>query len=242
LNGIRVYENPLFESLTGSTIRPGGLDITKRGMEFCTFPKNARLLDIGCGKGASVEYIAGEYGYRCTGIDSSAYLINEGLRRNRELLLIEGKAEKLPFKDCGNEGCFDGILTECSLSLMNDKPTVLDEIKRVMKKKGFWIISDIYIRNGKQKSSSNLQVHTCLRNAFNLNDLRKLLLKNGFNILLLEDHTRALKETMANIILEYGSVDIFWKRILGGSHGCEFLNTQTKGIKFGYFLMVVQKR
>ncbi len=234
---IKLYEDPLFENFTGDAIRPGGFEITRTAVDFCRFDQDAFLLDIGCGKGATVEYIEKEYRYHCTGIDLSEILIKEGLKRNYSLNLHAGKAEALPF----NDETMDGILTECSFSLMEDKKVVLNEIKRVLKPNGKFIISDMYLRNNKPRHfSQGIMIETCILNAFIVEELKNFLSENGFKVLRFIDYTYRLQELMASIIMEYGSMDYFWERVANKPVDCEKISYAMKDIKLGYFLCIAE--
>jgi SAM-dependent methyltransferase len=234
-----MYESPLFTSVTGNTIRPGGFKITGRAMAYCNFQKDARLLDIGCGRGATVEFIAETYGVHCIGLDSSSKLINEGLIRNKGLELLCADAGELPFAD----GSMDGILAECSLSLVKDKTRSLHEIYRVLNKNGKFIVSDMYYREGSQDSvESPKNIDSCIANAFFKDALYEELEKSGFHLLLFEDYTQALNEIAANIILEYGSMEDFFKTVTGDFSGSECLASDIKHFKPGYFLLIAEKR
>ncbi len=232
---VKLYEDPLFENLTGDTIRPGGFEITRTAVDFCRFNKDAFLLDIGCGKGATVEYIEKKYRYNCTGIDLSETLIMEGLKRNADLNLQVAKAEALPF----NDETMDGVLAECSFSLMKDKKTVLNEIKRVLKPNGKFIISDMYLKDNKGRDfSQDIMIETCILNAFLVEELKSFLIENGIKVLMFSDFTHRLQELMASIIMEFGSMDYFWKKVTNKSAGCGNLSFAMKDIKLGYFLCI----
>jgi arsenite methyltransferase len=237
LNTVKMYESSLFHTLTGNTIRPGGFKITKRAMELCGYSKDARLLDIGCGRGATVEYLE-QYSIICTGIDSSALLIEEGLNRNKHLELILGNAESLPIED----ECMDGVIAECSFSLMRDKEKVLDEINRVLKNEGKFILTDMYLKSAeKNELPKGAKVDSCILNAFVLEDLNALITKKGFRILHFEDHTRALKELMANIIMEHGTLESFFQLVGRNTCGCSLTCSDWKKLNLGYFLLIAQK-
>jgi len=237
LNTVKIYESSLFYTLTGNTIRPGGFKITKRVMELCGYSKGAHLLDIGCGCGATVEYLE-QYGMICTGIDSSALLIEEGLKRNKHLKLLQGNAESLPVQD----ECMDGVIAECSFSLMHDKEKVLDEINRVLKTEGKFIITDMYLKSTeKNELPKETEVNSCILNAFVLDDLNALITKKGFRILHFEDHTRALKELMANIIIEHGTLESFFQLAGRNTCGCSLTCSDWRNLKLGYFLLIAQK-
>lgn len=233
----KIYESCLFEGITGDTLRPGGFNLTKKAMEFCSFRKGSHLLDLGCGKGATVEYIHDNYGYNCTGIDLSLILIAEGLKKNPYGNLVVGSCEKLSFED----SCMDGVMAECSFSLMKNKEAVLNEAKRVLRSHGKLIISDIYSRNQERNQIYNdISIETCILDAFLEDELKELLATCGFKVLLFEDYTNLLKELMCTIIMEYGSVKHFWEMIAGESIDCEKLNCAVTGLKPGYFLCIAE--
>ncbi|HTG83025.1 MAG TPA: class I SAM-dependent methyltransferase, partial [Geobacteraceae bacterium] len=134
------YESPLLRKVAGATIRPGGLTLTERGVAFCRFPSGARLLDVGCGAGATVEYLRSRYGFAAAGVDISRLLIAEGLVRDPALPLVEAEAEALPVED----GVLDGVLCECVLSLVGEPLRALREFRRVLRPGGHLILSDMY--------------------------------------------------------------------------------------------------
>ena len=233
---VKVYENSLFEELTGGTIRPGGFKTTRKAMDFCAFSAGARLLDIGCGRGATVGYLKSEYAVDCVGIDSSSVQISRGLEQNPRLDLKKANAGDIPYP----RQYFDGVLAECSLSIMGSRNIVLGEVNRVMKDSGKLIISDLYIREGGTLSSSSA-IESCALSAFSSGELEKLLHDCGFEIIFTDDHTKELKELMADIILEHGSLELFFQRITGNPYECRRISGELKGIKLGYFLAVACK-
>ena len=124
-------------------VRPGKLDITEKAMEIWNLPKGSRVLDVGCGDGTSTEYVKDKYGFDITGIDMSLKAINEGKERNPDLDLRLADGEWL---DDYSSFTFDGIMMECSLSLINLPDEALHEAYCVMKKGGRLFISDLYIK------------------------------------------------------------------------------------------------
>ena len=120
----------------------GGLSVTRRAMELCDFKKGAKILDVGCGYGATVELLHSDYGAEAVGIDLSTDLLEKGKSRNPELNLIFGDGEMLNFSSL----TFDGIFIECALSLMDNITEALHEAYCVLKKGGKLIISDFYLK------------------------------------------------------------------------------------------------
>ncbi len=125
-------------------LKPGEFRITKKAMEKWKLPKGAKVLDIGCGSGETVEFLEKEYGFECSGIDLSMARIKEGKTRNPDMNIKYGDGE---FLDDFSSFSFDGILMECTLSLINLPDEALHEAYCVLKKGGKLFLSDLYIKN-----------------------------------------------------------------------------------------------
>jgi len=126
-----------------SNLRPGEFRITKKAMEKWKLPKGSKVLDIGCGLGETMEFLQREYGFACTGIELSMPRIQEAKKRNPELEVKYGDGE---FLDEFQSYSFDGVLMECTLSLINLPDEALHEAYCVLKKGGKLFLSDLYIK------------------------------------------------------------------------------------------------
>lgn len=201
--------------------RPGGFTITDRALEFCNFGKNARLLDVGCGLGATVRHVRDKYGLDICGIEKDAEVLAQAYRQPGKL--FAGHAENMPFGD----GEIDGMLFECSLSKMKDSGSVLVEVSRVLKPKGYLIISDIYAR-GRPEQLCGLLGRVETKKA-----LFTQLKNNGFCIELFEDYSEQLRATWGQMVFEYGMDAL-----------CANLNAdraKMRRVKCGYCLIIAQK-
>ena len=220
-NDSSVYETGPLREVTGPTIRPGGLVLTDRALDFCRFAAGAELLDVGCGAGASVEHLRNRYGFDARGVDLSPVLIAEGLRRNPDLPLSEGAAETLPYPDESQ----DGILCECVLSLLNEPFRALEEFRRVLRGNGCLMLSDMFT----WEMTTGARPDVYLREAALHRQVETWLSGNGFTILLWEDHTPLLRELAARLILAHGSLEGLCCSAPGS------------GGKPGYYLLVARK-
>lgn len=98
---------------------------------------SARLLELGCGPGANVWFMARE-GYQVSGIDGSKVAIeratdrlaSEGLRAD----LHVGDLVSLPFEDSSFHGVFDIAAIQHNVS--RDQRLIVEEARRVLKPGG----------------------------------------------------------------------------------------------------------
>src|SRR5208337_3473027 len=118
--------------------------------------KKTKLLEIGCGPGANIWYMAKE-GFDVYGVDGSQTAIGRAKKRlNNEDLkahLAVGDIIKLSFKDNYFEGVVD---VECLCHNSRDNTgRILDEIKRVLKSGGLFysrtFADTMYIGNSRKE-------------------------------------------------------------------------------------------
>lgn len=127
-----------------SNFRPGEFRITKKAMDQWKLPRGARVLDIGCGTGETIEYLEKEFGFDCSGIDLSMARVKEGKTRNPNLDIKYGDGE---FLDDFSSFSFDGVMMECTLSLIKLPDEALHEAFCILKKGGRIFLSDLYIKD-----------------------------------------------------------------------------------------------
>lgn len=238
----RVYELEGIQRVTGETIRPGGLALTRRAVAMAGLLVGARVLDVGCGAGATVEYLA-KLGLQAVGIDPSEKLLRQGNGRidkhttnySSPLAFTQGQGETLPFPTHQ----FDALLAECCLSLMADAAGALAEFTRVLRPGGMLILSDMLAGNlAGMAEARRLPLSCCVSGAFSQTQIEALLADAGFAITYWEDNSEALKQLTVQIIWEYGSLANFWR--CGGEDG-EGVGTAVANLKPGYFLLLARK-
>lgn len=236
----RLYESDLLRQTTGDTLRPGGFSLTDLGVKHCDFLTGARVLDVGCGSGATVERLVSLYHLQAIGLDPSELLLEIGKEKNPDLNLIRGLGENLPFP----ANHMDGVFAECALSVMVDQDKALKEIFRVLKPGGWLVINDVYARNPEGlKGLQELNLDSCIRRALPKEQLINKLIGQGFNIVNWSDHTNLLTQLTVNLIMTHGSMTEFWLKSSPCSGSVDPIITQAaiKQAKMGYFQLIAQK-
>lgn len=234
----RIYEGTAIRQVTGDSIRPGGFTLTDRAVNICALPAGAKVLDVGCGTGATVEYLTSKYQMKAVGVDPSELLLRQGRQRRPDLPLFQAMGECLPFY----RGEMDCVFAECTLSLMNDPDGALKECHRVLKDNGYLVATDIYARNpAAVPELRTLPLASCVTGAMSQDEVEQKLKFAGFRLILWEDHSDLLKELMFQLIMTHGSMDNFWQQ--ASSEECNGISTQAtiKKAKPGYYLLIAQK-
>ena len=238
-SSLNLYESRILREVTGPVIRPGGFDLTDRGLACCRLAPGIRVLDIGCGTGACVDHLRRRHGLKAAGVDISAVLLKEGATTYDGLPLLRGLAEQLPSMD----DYFGAVVSECMLSLCPDPQSVLREVRRVLQPGGFLILADIYAcKPGHGGWMGRESIHSCLQGAVDRETVERRIADAGLDLELWEDHSPLLKQLAAQLIWTYGSLEAFWSA-LGRSDTSENLHqggTACSG-RPGYYLAIARK-
>jgi len=228
--GMRLHEQQALRRVTGPAIRPGGLEVTARALALMDLAPGSRVLDVGCGTGATVGHLR-ELGYRALGVDRS-FLMLTGANSTRAAV---ADAMALPFAP----GAFDAVFCECALCLTPDPGRALSEMHRVLEPGGMLAVSDLHAR-GRARLPSDMDVDTCLANMASLDEAVGRIEEAGLGIEFTEDLTIKLKELAARIIFEHGSLDAFWSGLVG-CRGASCMAEHVARTRPGYHLIIARK-
>lgn len=210
--------------------RPGGLDLTKKSAQTIQLGKEDKVLDVGCGLGASLEFLSKTYEIHAYGADISTKTIEKAKDRlpTADFCVVDGCHMK-----CYSDSLFDAVFMECSLTLMKEPLSALREANRVLKTGGHIVINGPYVKNSECKELCN---NGRLSRQTLLNRLKDL----GFSVVLDEDETPLLIQFYADVIFEYGSMKEYSciaQSELGGKRlGCEIPLKDT-----GYLQIIARK-
>lgn len=231
-----LYESGVLVPAGGGVMRPGGLVLTTRALDYCAFASGANLVDVGCGTGITVEFLRGAYGLNAIGVDPSAVILERGLQRNPRLPLLQGCGERLPIA----AGTMDGVIVECSLSVMPNRRKALAEFNRVLVSGGRLIVTDLYARAVAARLEMGLSPASCLAGMTTREELFRDMEESGFAIELWEDQTPKLSEFVIGRIMESGSLQPFWECECENSDS-QMIQDAVRKARPGYFLLIGKK-
>lgn len=232
-----LFALPAEKGILNRTNRPGGIELTKKGLDLCDFPRHARILDIACGLGATLNYLNTRFNSNAIGLDRSRKILFSALENLPGLNLIMGDSQCLPLAT----GSMNGVLMECALSLSYNSLETLREIRRILLPGGKAVITDIYLREMNDLNNMKLLTsNCCVSGAMNREKIYQQLEAVGFKIELWEDQTILLKNWMAENIFKMGSAFEFFRNFTGGSNDRELVNSFSRKVKLGYFLTILR--
>jgi len=125
--------------------------------------KGKKILDWGCGSGIYAKLLT-KKGAKVKGFDISEEMIKIAKKDNPKLELKIGSGTKIPFN-----GKFDIVVASLAIHYLKDWNNVFKEVRRVLKKGGFFVFS-----------IGNPFTHSCKRKKIGNKKLRVLGIKSYF--------------------------------------------------------------
>ena len=202
---VSLYEHSVWQQTPQRLMRPGGLEVTKRALDYCDLQPGARLLDLGCGLGESLHRIHAGREWRSFGIDISAALLRQAHHNCPKTIFAQARGEWLPFA----YESLDAIIAECTLSIMETE-LVLRECARTLKCGGYLMINDVYARNEEgMEALQKLPTGTCIGSAMSQRQILERLIRCGFRLVWWQDCSEKLKEFSICALTTAAGVDPF---------------------------------
>ena len=201
------YESAAVRAVTGPAIRPGGLELTRRAARYCRLTDGDRVLDAGCGAGATLDFLKSRCGAEAIGVDLSASLLTEAKQGRSGPNLIRANTMALPIKTARMKAVF----CECALSLLPDPAHALEEFQRVLRAHGHLVVTDLYRRaDGQMAPTGSATGGGCMKGAVDRRTMIQRLKTAGFEIRLWEDHSDLLKKLAARLVWAGISLSQWW--------------------------------
>lgn len=197
------YSSDIVAALLGESYHPGGLDLTRRLSDRLGLVRDARVLDVACGTGATARLLADLHHARVDGLDYSPNTVAAARAAAQSHGLAEratfavGDAETLPYPD----GVFDAVVCECALCTFPDKPAAAAEFTRVLRQGGRIGITDVTAdptRLPPQLRGMAASI-ACIADAQPLPDYAAILTSAGLRVIRTERHDTALSRMVAQI-------------------------------------------
>ena len=243
---------------TSFGFHPGGEDLTREAARAAGWKAGDRILDVGCGDGASMRLLRDELGVKPVGCDRDKAILARAKELDGSLQLRQTDGLCLDFPSL----YFDGALLECSFSLMNRHDELLHELYCVLKPGASIAITDLYCINPDSdragevyyeakrilntprkeddcKTADSLPSPYLLDGMFVIDNLLHAIRETGFEITLFRDRTKQLQDYYAQLLFDYGSLDAYWEQVL--PKGCKPFCRAVPGKNCGYFLLTAQK-
>lgn len=236
---VKVYEELASMGWAAEGTRPGGLALTRRSFELAELSPGSTMVDLGCGAGASLEYVRLNHAdINAFGLDKSEKMLGLSSEMTSSDSLIRGDFHELPFRD----DSLDAVLVECSLSLVSYSNAVMAELNRILKKGGKLIVTDVYLRQFPEiELGDSIGSECCFKGAKSKDQILDLLEQSGFGISVWEDHSRILKDFAVRLILMYGSMELFWRQMLADCDGLQVFEQSMRKAKPGYYMLLASK-
>jgi SAM-dependent methyltransferase len=133
----KVYFEVLAE--IGLTKHYGSLDATRELLDLCQISRGQKLLEVGCGVGATPVFAAKTIGCQVIGLDLIEKMLPQAQARARKngvgdrVAFLAADARALPFP----KDCFDAVLLESVTVFLEDKAGAIREYSRVTKPGGY---------------------------------------------------------------------------------------------------------
>jgi ubiquinone/menaquinone biosynthesis C-methylase UbiE len=214
---------------------------------------SSQVLDVGCGCGNFVFYLARRVGCRCEGLDLSRERINFAVRKRDEapaahgelVTFQHGSATQMPYDAMR----FSHVVSQDALFLVPDKARSHAEMFRVLAPGGRLVVSDFLQPRAEISARARKHVYDRVRwsTGFSLVGYQHALERAGFKILVARELSSHLKQTyqvlgkVAAQRAELASSPAARDWMFAFSSSCKEIGTAIDDGEFGWGVLVAEK-
>ncbi len=235
-------------------LHPGGTELTEEAARAACFREGDRVLDLGCGDGTAMKFLAERLGLVMSGCDRSKKMVALAKSEGLDVIETDGLEIDLPSLS------LDGVIAECSLSLMDRHGELFHEVYCLLKKGARLVITDLYDRmpdperveknrldalkylntRREEGSCGDVSAPSPIRldGLFIADELIRMLEETGFTVLRFSDRTKLLHDFGAQILMDFGSFESYAASL---PDGAECFCSGVPGKNAGYFMLVAKK-
>jgi len=226
-----LYQSGALQKGCGSYLRPGGAELTRRIFELAPPVPTDRIIDIGCGRGTTLNMLHSQGFRQLFGVDRHPEFLQEtGSGDAGDICRLCGDMTHLPIQDTS----LDFLLCECAWNL-SEQHISMREFARVLKPGGVLALADIFHQ---QPVPGEWPIESCLASARTIAETKGIVKQYGFTIEHLEDHSHILRQAAAEFILAHGSLHEFWYAVTGSRVAGDQLCTMTAASRPGLFILI----
>jgi ubiquinone/menaquinone biosynthesis C-methylase UbiE len=183
--------------------------------------RSHRVLDVCSGMGGPARYLAQHIGCRVTGLDLTRSRYDSAIRLTRLAKLAHlvdfrlGDALQMPFED----GCFDVVIGQEAWCHVPNKPRLIAECARVVKRGGTIAFSDILRRDALQPGElQRMQEGMPFPTLETLDGYSDLLTQNGCAVIHRDDLSEHWAQILVQRLAMYRSLKQDTERKFGADH------------------------
>ncbi len=245
-----VLHTGYFQDLTDTDYQAAALRTSDVVATDAGITADSHVLDVGCGCGPFLIYLAERFGCQGEGLDLSIERINfarESLADHPglDVTFTHGSATDMPYAD----NTFSHVVSQDSLCLIPDKPATHAEVFRVLRPGGIFAFSDFLQPQEEISERGRKHVYDRVRwnSGFSFLGYQEALQRAGFEILLarnLEDQIRQTYRVIGKAATERaGQTDDTAARdwMLGFAESCGEIETAIDRNEFGWGIFVARK-
>lgn len=125
---------------------PGGVELISTLVKPLGLNPAMTVLELGCGLGGATRCMAAQFGCWVTGLDSSPFLVEQGMERSAKA----GQSKQAPVQLFDPENLkygkrVDAVFAKEAFFTIRDKTTLFDRIEALLKPRGQMMITDYVI-------------------------------------------------------------------------------------------------